>query len=670
MIIDLLNYCQNNPGTEASILYRLQENGINVPSFFCITEDYTEDELNNYLSNHYQHTTNFTVRLSLSAENNQKTDFLLSEVAAPHYVDIPKSILVRYADRLFAEAKDFIQQTRPDKKDSKVTAHVIVQEMVHANVFGCMQTACNMGVMNETIILVGEGHDSDFAERGVPFSIYCHNDDDGILYAHEPENAARGERNMIQKLLQLSGQLKLLFNSYKLEVKFIADYKIKRLYLISVQKISALSDDTPEHIVLDTKGICNYYPGVTNPLLASMVQKLFREIMQKTFSRITNKPIAEPKLLEPIVYVNGRLYFHTQRLNRIQELLFFHEESEEFVNRSVLQFWKHFWKKHGILHWYQKRKMALGLQSLLECNLTEREEQLIRFQKALDTLTQAGYGDASYEHLFAAFEEAFEDLADCVRANLFNTLYINMNRKLMNRLKPSDKKYKHAADTVAVALKYRSVLRAYHAKFMEQITEYAKRVGAAFVEMGYIEHPSDIHNLTMEQVYALRSGSCNDLRSEVCRKSQELTWYKSMPSFSRLVFYKEIINAPVGTVDFLDTLTENCYLRGSGLVEGNASYSAVVCADNRIPDNPSPQSIYIVHSLTPDMSQKSIGGLVAEKADVFANLNLEVANCRFPIVTGAEHACTLIQNGDLIDLNGSSGEVNIRCMANCKTEKK
>ncbi|MBQ8514975.1 MAG: hypothetical protein IJ496_06210 [Ruminococcus sp.] len=665
MIIDLLNFCRYNPGTEATILFRLMENSIRVPSFFCITEDYTEDELNNYLQNHYQHTTHFTVRLSLSFKNQDNQELMLTEKEPPHYVNIPKSILVRYADRLFKEAGEYIQKSYPEKaQGGNVAVHVIVQEMQHSHAFGLLQTACNMGVINETIIMIGEGHDPNFTQRGVPFSIYCHNDDDGILYANEPDGAVCCERSLIRSMLQLSNQLKSMFKSSKLEVKFIADFEIKRIYVISVQKIVALSDETADEIVLDTKGICNYYPGVTKPLTATLVQTLSRTIIQQTFEKIAEAPVHQTELLDLIFYVNGRLYFHTQRLHQLQEVLSFTEKTEEFVNMSGRLFLRNFWKKQGLFHWRKKRKIALGLQHLLEKNLTERETLCVQFQNSLSELARERQKIGSYEQLFALFEKTFLALADCVRANLFNTLYINMNQKLMNRLKPSDKKYRHAADTIAVAVKYRSVLRAYHAKFMELIAEYAQCVGSEFVSLGYIEKQGDIGYLTIEQVYAARDGDRTDLREYVRQKKQELAWFRSMPGFRRLVFHNEIVSAPVGVVGFLDTLMESCYLRGSGLVPGQAVYPAIVCKDNILPEQCDPRCIYIVRSLTPEMAGKALGGLVAEKPDVFANLNSDIAECNFPIVTGAEHACTLIQNGDLIDINGRNGEVHISCMKN------
>ena len=54
MIIDLINYTFYNSGAEADILFKLQENGITVPHFFCVTEDFTLEEIETYLSNHFQ----------------------------------------------------------------------------------------------------------------------------------------------------------------------------------------------------------------------------------------------------------------------------------------------------------------------------------------------------------------------------------------------------------------------------------------------------------------------------------------------------------------------------------------------------------------------------------------------------------------------------------------
>ena len=89
MIIDLLNAGRHDAGTEANILFRLQEMEILVPSFFCLTEDFTEDELNNYLQNHFQYTSYFSVLLSISNLSTSGGDLTVSVLDAPFYIKVP-----------------------------------------------------------------------------------------------------------------------------------------------------------------------------------------------------------------------------------------------------------------------------------------------------------------------------------------------------------------------------------------------------------------------------------------------------------------------------------------------------------------------------------------------------------------------------------------------------
>ena len=93
MIIDLLNFNRYYPGTEANILFRMQEEGISVAPFFCITEDFNEDELNSYLQNHFQYTEFFFIKLSFSFETHSNDDITNAPAQLPLRLKIPKSAL-------------------------------------------------------------------------------------------------------------------------------------------------------------------------------------------------------------------------------------------------------------------------------------------------------------------------------------------------------------------------------------------------------------------------------------------------------------------------------------------------------------------------------------------------------------------------------------------------
>lgn len=68
--------------------------------------------------------------------------------------------------------------------------------------------------------------------------------------------------------------------------------------------------------------------------------------------------------------------------------------------------------------------------------------------------------------------------------------------------------------------------------------------------------------------------------------------------------------------------------------------------------------------LPDNIGQYSVGGIVVEDPDVFADLDPEVENCGYPIVCGAEHCCVLAETGDFIEIDGSAGEVCIIRMSN------
>lgn len=654
MIIDLLNSCRHSAGAEADILFRLQESGIRVPSFFCLTEDFIEDELNNYLQNHFQHTTHFTVRLSLSYEDASGDDITLPEYEPPHYVNIQKSIIVRYAERLFTEARGYIEEHYPGKN---IAAHVIVQEMIHSTIFGGMQTACRDGALNETMITIGVGHDTDFIERGIPFSIYCHNDTDNILFSYEAEAAMTAEPALIEELLRISDRLKAMFSNCHLTTKFIADYDAKKLYFISVQKIAELSSSSENEILLDTRGICNYYPGITKPLQASIAMKLSRQIISETLSRIGFNDSVAPELMEQLEHVNGRLYFNKKRQEKLQQILSFHEDTEEFVNRSARLFWKHVINRESIEKWRMRRNIALKLNSLLKDNVNRRDEICAKLNAQLQEYSEAGScTDHTDQRIHDIFDSIIASLADCMCSNLFNTLYINMNRRHLARQKPGGRKYMRTLADIKQASDFRKELRSFHGGFMKLLREYGLRTGEAFVSIGAFKKAEDIFMLTYEETLALKNGKLDNTLQLISDRCRDYDWYASLPGFSSLVFHEKIQSAPAGVVHFLDVVKDTCYIRGSGINPGYAKLPVIICEDSILPEKCSSGHIYAVKNLPEKIPAASIGGLIIESSDaVFAKVP-----SGFPVICGAEHVCTLAARGcTSIEADGKTGDVRL-----------
>lgn len=664
MIIDLLNFCRHYPGTEANVLFRLLEKGIRVPSFFCITEDYTEDELNNYLQNHFQHTTHFTLRLSLSYENNTTDELVVTEEEPPLYINIQKSIMTRYANHLFEKAKDFLAKNNQDGKESPpVKTHVIIQEMIHSTSFGELQTVCALGVLNETVITIGDGHDSDFAERNVPFSIYCHNDTDNILFAHEPEGALKAERKLLISLLSMSEKLKTIFKNRALAIKFVVDYDSHALYLLSVHKMEKLGTENSE-VILDTTGVSRYYPGVTLPLLASLAMGLSKRIMHCTFQRLSAGKSPAEDIEELVKYVNGRLYYNTERLNKLMFMLSLEDGIEDYVNHSQRVLWNKIFSPKAVTQWREKRKIALRLQKMLDDNVNQCKFICQRIRKTLDELENTSkMENISNDDINNAFTKAISSFTDCLSANTLNTIYIKMNYRELSKLKHNEKKSTSIRKRIDETLAFRTELQELHGSIMGMLIEFGHRTGEAFVELGVFENADDIFMLSYSETIALSKQELPDVHMLIKKRRNDIDAYKSMPGFTQLIFADKIMDAENIVVDFVDIIKDNFHIRGSGVMAGKAELTAVVASDG-LPRKCDSHYIYVVKKLPVTLPPEGLGGLIIEEPAVFACLLPYVAECKFPIISGAEHACTLIKSGDIVSMNSAGGDINVRCSDN------
>ncbi len=656
MIIDLLNFSRYYPGTEANVLFRLLESGIRIPSFFCITEDYNEDELNSYLQNHFQHTTHFTLRLSLAYEDNMADELVVTQEEPPLYINIQKSIMTRYADRLFEKAKKLPEIDSEGHRPIK--AHVIIQEMVHATVFGELQTVCKLGIMNETVITIGEGHDSDFADRNVPFSIYRHDDTDNILFAHEPEGALKAERKLLIGLLNMSDKLKAIFKNRALTIKFIADYDAHILYLLSVHKMEQIGTEESE-VVLDTTGVSRYYPGVTLPLPASLAMDLSKRIMHCTFRRFTGEKSPVTDIEELLKYVNGRLYYDTKRLNKLLSMFAEGNDMKDYVTNSQRILWKKILSPRGMAQWCEKRKIVQRFQKMVDENIRQKDAICQRIRRTLDELDKtAKIEKVAAQDINSALRKAIAALTDCLTVNTLNTFYIKMERRHLENAKLSEKKRAVIAKRITVASSFRTELRSLHGSIMGMLIEFGRRTGEAFVALGTFDNAEDVFMLSYDEALSIKKDEITNVRALIEERRKEIEAFRRMPGFTKLVFADKIVNAENIVVDFVDAVKDTFHLRGSGVMPGKAELIAVNAPDG-LPRKCDPGYIYVVKKLPGSLPADSLGGLIIEEPAVFACLLPHVAKCKFPIISGAEHACTLIKSGDTVSMNSAGGDIDV-----------
>ncbi|MGN0631300.1 MAG: hypothetical protein ACI4JN_08240, partial [Ruminococcus sp.] len=200
----------------------------------------------------------------------------------------------------------------------------------------------------------------------------------------------------------------------------------------------------------------------------------------------------------------------------------------------------------------------------------------------------------------------------------------------------------------------------YHYSFLKFLRIYSLNLGHDLVKKGIIDNPDDISMLTYNEVIAPETPLTADVKKIIEERKKEYEWYRNMPNFSRLVFFKEATSAPVGKIDFVCAVSDESHIRGCGLNMEKAEFPAVVCRDNVLPKECDPEKIYVIDSFTEFSEKNHMGGLIIMQQPILANMNPDLIKVRFPVICGAEHAPSVINNGDLVSMDSSNGEIFIK----------
>ncbi|MDX1765452.1 MAG: PEP/pyruvate-binding domain-containing protein, partial [Candidatus Saccharimonadales bacterium] len=161
---------------------------------------------------------------------------------------------------------------------------VIVQEMVEADMAGVAFSANPQGLLNEMVIVVGEGVNAEAIQNSQSVSTYFYNVSDDIYYVERLSK----ERELPQPVLsKLIDQIKEATKSFGRFIDIEFAIKDNEINLLQVREITTLTAD--ETIILDNSNIVESYPGITLPLTESFAKAAYYQIFRGLFVRGIHK---------------------------------------------------------------------------------------------------------------------------------------------------------------------------------------------------------------------------------------------------------------------------------------------------------------------------------------------------------------------------------------------
>lgn len=354
-IADIENFKEFTTGVKAHNLFEMRKNGINVPSLFCIDskileqylksyyieinekiktvdfddeksleygsvylksiveniefEDEFKEKILKYIEGKFKEGTLFSVRSSSTAEDSVHSSFAGQ---FDTYLNVSKKdIFDKIKKCLSSIFSANVLKYCHDKsiKISELKMSIIIQEMINGDASGIVFTANPRGLLNEMVIVVGEGTGNLVVEDKVPTTTFYYNTNDKNYYFEKQENSFLLNKNTFSKIIENINNIKDIYGEYlDIEFAILGD----ALYILQARPITTLKlNDT---IIFDNSNIVESYPGVTLPLTASFVKEAYYGVFHGLSKRVLSNKMLVNKydhvLKEMVDSVNGRMYYN------------------------------------------------------------------------------------------------------------------------------------------------------------------------------------------------------------------------------------------------------------------------------------------------------------------------------------------------------------------------
>lgn len=354
-IVDIDNFENHQVGSKAHNLFVMRKNKINTPNLFCIDSTFLQQRLKAYNLQIQERieTINYKDEKSLDAAST----YFKSIVNDLEFGEEFKDEVVKYLEVKFGQCNSFSVRSSSTVEDgvsnsfagqfhtylnvskedifekikkclaslfsanvlkycldknikiSDLKMSVILQKMINADASGIAFTANPRGLLNEMVIVVGEGTGNLVVEDKVPTTTYYYNRDDENYYMEKQEHSPVLHKNIFQTIIQTINTVKDIYGEY-LDIEFALHRGI--VYVLQVRPITTLKGDNI--IIFDNSNIVESYPNITLPLTATFVKEAYYGVFYGLSKRIlSNKMIIskyDSVLKEMVDSVNGRMYYN------------------------------------------------------------------------------------------------------------------------------------------------------------------------------------------------------------------------------------------------------------------------------------------------------------------------------------------------------------------------
>lgn len=278
----------------------LREHYINVPDFIVVDG---KEELDLSFSKEEL----FAVRSSFEVEDNDENSFAGQ---FDTFLNINRRDVSFYIDK--------VKESYKKLNITNTASKVIVQEMIQSDYSGVIFTANPTGILNEMVIVAGEGLGCNIVEDKISTTTYYYNVDDKNYY-FENENILN--KNILNDLIEIAVKIKEIFQK-DMDIEYAV--KDDNIYILQARPITTLKYS--KTIILDNSNIVESYPGISLPLTQSFAKQVYADVFKHCIYHLSQKDknlvnSMSDHLDNMLACTNGRIYYNINNWYLIIKLL-------------------------------------------------------------------------------------------------------------------------------------------------------------------------------------------------------------------------------------------------------------------------------------------------------------------------------------------------------------
>ncbi|HOM03239.1 MAG TPA: phosphoenolpyruvate synthase [Acetivibrio sp.] len=403
------NFKNHIIGKKAQNLFLAKSNGIPVPELFAISHkdiesDQMADCINKYIEDNFNDEQLFAVRSAALSEDGTESSFAGQ---FDTFLNVHSNLVVEKINKcresIFSENVALYCKEHGITKE--ISMSVIVQQMVQGDYSGVMFTANPQGLLNESVIVIGEGTGDGVVEERVSTTSYFYNNTDKLYYYETMDDSPVLDREKIEELIGYGDKLKELFGEY-LDIEFTI--KEGQIYILQIRPITTLK--STKTTILDNSNIVESYPGITLPLTQSFIEFAYYSVFKGVaFRCLKNKKMVEKYdsvFRQMVGSANGRVYYKISNWYTVIKFLPF--------SKKIIPIWQEMMGVSNKEHDDEKNDISLIQRIRVYFNAIY---EAFHVQKGMEKL------NASFDRVEKLFYENYhEGMENGQLVNLYNQI--------------------------------------------------------------------------------------------------------------------------------------------------------------------------------------------------------------------------------------------------------